>query len=73
VPSLLAGRGGRAYAALLIPVSILTLPRMGSLGYPLSWGVAGGSVVVWAATLAVLAAYLGARLAWTGRMVGNVD
>jgi tetratricopeptide (TPR) repeat protein len=64
VPGLLsihAGHGWRAFFALLIPVAILLLPRLTTLGYRLPWGYDPSSSAVWAVTAVSLLLYLGGR------------
>jgi tetratricopeptide (TPR) repeat protein len=65
LPSILAGRGWRAFGALVVPVSIALLPRMTTLGYRLSWGFDPGTPVAWILTVTLLLLYLVARaLIW---------
>jgi tetratricopeptide (TPR) repeat protein len=43
----LDGRGGGAFAELLLPVALLTLPLVGTLGYRIPWGYEPGDFVIW--------------------------
>ncbi|HVR30819.1 MAG TPA: tetratricopeptide repeat protein [Thermoanaerobaculia bacterium] len=61
LPSLLDGRGWRAFCALLAPVAILLLPRMTALGYRLPWGFNPGASTVWVVSITLLLLYLAAR------------
>jgi cytochrome c oxidase assembly factor CtaG len=50
VPGLLSlheGLGWRAYFAVLVPVSVLLLPRLTTLGYRLPWGFNPGAASIW--------------------------
>ncbi len=41
------GRGWRAILAVLVPVSVLLLPRLTTLGYRIPWGFDPGSTAIW--------------------------
>ncbi len=41
------GRGWRAFFAVLVPVSVLLLPRLTTLGYRVPWGFNPGSTTIW--------------------------
>jgi len=43
----LEGRGDKTFAALLLPVALLTLPLVGTLGYRIPWGYEPGDFIVW--------------------------
>jgi tetratricopeptide (TPR) repeat protein len=61
LPSLLEGRGWRAYFALLVPVAAVLLPGLTALGYRLPWGYDPGVTPAWALSAILLTLYLGAR------------
>jgi tetratricopeptide (TPR) repeat protein len=44
----LDGRGYRAVAELLLPVALLILPLVGTMGYRIPWGYEPGDFIVWA-------------------------
>jgi hypothetical protein len=56
------GQGVRAFAELLLPVALLTLPLVGVLGYRIPWGYAPGGLVVWAISGLGMLAYLSRRV-----------
>lgn len=60
-----SGRGGRAFAALLLPIALVTLPLAGRLGYSIPWGFEPGDVLMWTITIVGLALY-GARTVMRG-------
>jgi hypothetical protein len=59
------GRGWRAFGSILLPVSLLLLPRLTTLGYRLPWAYNPGSSVAWALIAAVALCYLFSR--WSRR------
>jgi tetratricopeptide (TPR) repeat protein len=64
VPGLLsceAGEGGRALAALLLPVALLTIPLSSRIGFPLPWRYDPGDVAIGVAVVGLLI-YFGVRL-----------
>jgi hypothetical protein len=67
LPSIRAGRGWRAFLALLIPVGILLLARLSTLGYRLPWGYNPSPSVTWVVCGVLVLSYLGVRW-WTARM-----
>jgi len=71
LPSMLAGRGGKAFFALLVPVAVILLPRMTVLGFRLPWGYDPGVSMAWMASAVLLALYLGAR--WLVARMGMAD
>jgi tetratricopeptide (TPR) repeat protein len=67
VPGLLSlhkGRGWRAYFALLVPISLLLLPRVTTLGYRLPWGFNPGMATIWLVGGLLLVSYLLVRWLW---------
>jgi tetratricopeptide (TPR) repeat protein len=67
VPGLLSlheGRGWRAFFAVLLPVAVLLLPRMTTLGYRLPWGFNPGTATIWVLGTLLLLFYLLLRWRW---------
>jgi hypothetical protein len=62
--SLHDGRGWRAFLAILVPVSVLLVPRMTTLGYRLPWGFNPGAATVWVLGTVFLLSYLALRWMW---------
>ena len=64
VPGLLsceAGDGGKALAALLLPVALFALPLSSRIGFPLPWHYDPGNAAIWV-TAAALLIYFALRL-----------
>lgn len=56
-----AGDGGRAFVALLVPVTALVLPISGLLSYRMPWSFGPGPTLVWGSALVVLALFFAWR------------
>jgi len=56
------GHGERAFAELLLPVALLTLPLVGVLGYRIPWGYEPGGLLIWAISGLGMLAYLSGRV-----------
>jgi tetratricopeptide (TPR) repeat protein len=65
--SIHAGRGWRAFFALLIPVGTILLARLSTLGYRLPWGSNPNPSVTWVLCVVLVLLYLGARW-WAARL-----
>jgi tetratricopeptide (TPR) repeat protein len=52
------GRGWRAFLAVLVPVSVLLLPRLTTLGYRIPWGFNPGTATIWVVGALFLLFYL---------------
>lgn len=62
--SSLAGDGGRAFGAILVPVAALLLPLSGVFGLAVPWGLDPGASLAWGLGLTVLAGYGALRWVW---------
>jgi len=56
------GEGGKAFAALLVPIALLMLPLLGRLGVPIPWRYDPGSSLSWVIAILGLSLYFGVRL-----------
>ena len=54
--------GGRTVLALLLPISLLTLPLASSLGYRVPWGFEPGNSLAWMIAIIGLLLYISARV-----------
>jgi hypothetical protein len=70
--SLHEGRGGRAFLAVLVPVAVLLVPRMTTLGYRLPWGFNPGTATIWVLGAVLLLSYLALRWMWARSEAANV-
>jgi tetratricopeptide (TPR) repeat protein len=59
-----AGDGGRAFAAVLVPVAAVLLPISGTFGLAVPWGLDPGASLAWIVSIVTLACYVALRWAW---------
>lgn len=59
-----AGDGGRAFAAVLVPVAALMFPLAGAFGVVVPWGLDPGATLAWIVAIVTLASYVTLRWIW---------
>jgi hypothetical protein len=59
-----AGDGGRAFAAVLVPVAALLFPISGAFGLAVPWGLDPGATLAWIVAVVTLASYVTLRWVW---------
>jgi tetratricopeptide (TPR) repeat protein len=59
-----AGDGGRAFAAVLVPVAALLFPISGAFGLAVPWGLDPGATLAWIVAVLTLASYVTLRWVW---------
>jgi tetratricopeptide (TPR) repeat protein len=62
--SSLAGDGGRAFAAVLVPVAALLLPFSGAFGFAVPWGLDPGAWLAWTVGSTTFVGYGALRWVW---------